>query len=211
MPFSAAQVTALAYHAPSATSVKALLPVTRRTSRGVKVLVAGLGNSSFVSDAFGADAVNALRRLDRDGSFLTVLPEVRAVTGVDSADVIASVAGTVKPDLVIAADARNAVELVNRAHADLRVGIVTDDITEGDVMIHLEFPALFEHHFQRIVVGVDVTQNRILSHLLNISGLFPARGGRGPDALLPHRPAAGFRRGYLYEIRKNTSRARRLL
>ena len=86
-------------------ATRALAYAMRRLARGAKVLVAGLGNASFVSDAFGADAVNALRRLDRAGAFLTVLPEVRAVTGVDSADVIASVAGAVKPDLVIAADA----------------------------------------------------------------------------------------------------------
>ena len=86
-------------------ATRALAYAMRRLADGAKVLVAGIGNSSFVSDEFGADAVNALRRLDRGGAFLTMLPEVRAVTGVDTADVIASVAGVVKPDLVIAADA----------------------------------------------------------------------------------------------------------
>lgn len=86
-------------------AARALAYAMKRTSEAKRALVVGLGNASFVSDALGASVVDALRRLDASREFMTLLPEVKAVTGLDSADIVAAVVAKSAPDLVIVADA----------------------------------------------------------------------------------------------------------
>ncbi len=105
------------------------------------VLVAGLGNRAITADAVGPEAVKNLiitRHIKKvsPGMFrdlgLTelsaVTPGVLGQTGIESADVIASLTGAVKPDLVVAVDAlcarewKRLVTTVQLSDAGIRPG-----------------------------------------------------------------------------------------
>ncbi len=99
--------------------------VTGKTKRfPKKVLVACLGNADISADALGPLAAKSLivtghlKKLDQElfesfgGVELTALSlGVMAQTGIESADIIKSVVGRIKPDAVIAVDALSSREL----------------------------------------------------------------------------------------------------
>lgn len=86
-------------------AARALAYAMRRMRGAERVLFAGLGNESFASDALGGKTVDALRRVTCGKNIATFRPEVQAVTGLDTAKVVAAVARDYAPDLVIVADA----------------------------------------------------------------------------------------------------------
>lgn len=89
----------------------------RRTLKGAKVLVAGLGNRFITADALGprcADKIFATRHIMGDASALSSLevseisviePGVLGRTGIESYDLIRGAADRTHPDLIIAIDA----------------------------------------------------------------------------------------------------------
>ena len=90
--------------------------------RGQSVLVVGLGNERVTPDAVGPQVVRQLlvtRHLMGQMPTLfrgyrpvsAVIPGVLGVTGVESAELIAGVAGRIRPDCIIAVDALAAREL----------------------------------------------------------------------------------------------------
>lgn len=86
-------------------ATRALAHAMRRMSGARKILVAGLGSDRFVADALGGKTIEALRRLGQTCAITTLRPEVKAATGIDTAELVAAVAAKTQPELVIAADA----------------------------------------------------------------------------------------------------------
>ena len=79
-----------------------------------KILIAGLGNANVTADSLGPKVVNNLyitRHLQREGigtyqfELSAIAPGVMAQTGIETSEILESLAARIKPDAVIAIDA----------------------------------------------------------------------------------------------------------
>lgn len=69
-----------------------------------KVLVVGLGNRGMTADALGDRVLAHMRAGGDDPRICLIAPQVAAVTGVESADIVAGVSAVLKPCLTVFAD-----------------------------------------------------------------------------------------------------------
>ena len=74
-----------------------------------KILIAGLGNADVTADSLGPKVVNNLyitRHLQKEGIELSAIaPGVMAQTGIETSEILESLADRIKPDVVIVIDA----------------------------------------------------------------------------------------------------------
>lgn len=67
--------------------------------------------------------------------------------------------------VMIAAHHRHPVEIAHPVEALARLRVVTDDVTQRNIVGDFELPALFQDYVQRIAIGVNVAENCIFCHL----------------------------------------------
>lgn len=102
-----------------------------------KILIAGLGNTNVTADSLGPKVVNNLfitRHLQKEGigsyqfELSAIAPGVMAQTGIETSEILESLADRIKPDVVIAIDA-----LAARSYSRLNKTIQISDtgITPG--------------------------------------------------------------------------------
>ena len=79
-----------------------------------KILIAGLGNANVTADSLGPKVVNNLcitRHLEREGigeyqyELSAIAPGVMAQTGIETSEILESLAAKIRPDVLIAIDA----------------------------------------------------------------------------------------------------------
>ena len=117
--------------------------------------------------------------------------------------------------VMIALDSRNHIQRTGQIQAFLGVGIVSDNIPEGDVFVHSDFPATGQDCGKRFQIGMDITENRIFhfnqipvladsrSQSMSLPGADTAAGmtGSGKDTVIPPAPPSRIlQRGRLSSI-----------
>lgn len=87
-----------------------------------KIMLVGLGNPRYIADALG-DAV--LDRINPDSKLIKVYPSVSAVTGIESTEIIASMARLTNPRLIIVIDTlcTDSTERLNSVYQMTTAGI----------------------------------------------------------------------------------------
>lgn len=73
-------------------------------SKSDKVLVVGIGNPYMTTDSLGAKVVRNLMQNRKENLYLFT-PFLEGITGISSFDVVKSLTGIIKPDLIIIVDA----------------------------------------------------------------------------------------------------------